>query len=1198
MYLKSLEVHGFKSFANKLVFEFHNGITGIVGPNGSGKSNVADAVRWVLGEQSAGKLRGASMQDVIFAGTQTRKPLGSAYVAITFSNEDHKLPVPYEEVKVARRVYRSGESEYLLNGTVCRLRDIQEMLFDTGIGKEGYSIIGQGQIDRILSVRSEERRELFDEAAGIVKYKKRKAATEKNLAEEEQNMARAGDILQELERQAGPVNEEAEKARKYLSLKDNLKKVDVNVFLFEYDEKKNKVAEIEKNEAVAESDREEKNKSLNEITEKAAALEDEISENERKRSELSGTQSELSLSVNNSENQIRILNEQIKNARDNEEHFNERREEFEKAGEKAEKELEKYKEARENALKDETDSRNRREELNRRIHEKRLSIRESDKKIEDAERNRIDFINASAKDRAEKQKYETLLEQNSIQKARTAQRLLKNKTSEDELLNKLSEEKEEAEDITDKLEALSALDKTITEGINEIKVKLLSAEKNHNDIQAEYHMQNSRLLSVRNMAERYDGFGQSIRRVMEQKKNHPGIVGVVADVIGAPEKYETAIETALGGQIQNIVTDSQQTAKAMINFLKKNRFGRATFLPLDTITPGRSSITPEVLREKGAIGTASDLAVYEERFERLARFLLGRVLVVDNIDNAIAIGNKFRHTLRMVTLEGDILNPGGSMSGGTYRNSSNLLGRRREIEDLEKKVDDLKSRLAACVKESEEIRKTLSREQDKIAGNSKLRNDLNIQLNSHRINCRRTEEDIEKLHSERDSINSDKSLLEASGSDIKKKIEEIDLRFKESGYSDEDYERIRAQLGDKKKELQKELTSLMDEGTAVDMQITTSTNNAAFAAENIQRAEEALKAAKNSLETLIKENNDFGSVLESKNSEILKEKESIEVYREKLLQLEEKIKEASSEEKALKEKSRKAISEKEELIRNIAGLERESDRLSSMKEKLEGEISSYIDYMWEEYEITYNDALVLRESGDNSLKDMSYRDMKKSISDLRQQIKALGNVNVNSIEKSREINERYSVLSTQYDDIVKAKESLEKIIADLDQKMREIFTQQFEKINESFNIVFREMFGGGHGSISLDDADDVLSSGVTIVAQPPGKKLQNMMQMSGGEKALTAISLLFAIQRLKPSPFCLLDEIEAALDDSNVARFAEYLHKLTADTQFIVITHRRGTMNAADRLYGITMQEKGVSTLISVDLVEADKLIQDEEKEK
>ncbi len=683
MYLKSIEVQGFKSFANKIVFEFHNGITGIVGPNGSGKSNVADAVRWVLGEQKVKQLRSASMQDVIFSGTETRKPQGFAYVAITLDNSDHQLAIDYDEVTVSRRIYRSGESEYLLNGSACRLKDINELFYDTGIGKEGYSIIGQGQIDKILSGRPEDRRELFDEAAGIVKFKRRKAIAQKKLEDEKQNLVRVSDILSELEKQVGPLAKQAETAKEYLRLREELKRFDVNLFLADLKAIEEQKRELAQKEHTVNGDMEDSKAAAEALKEEYDRISEAVRLLDEKITEKQNAENEAKLSAGNLEGQIDVIKEQIRTEELNAEHIKNRTAAIDE--ELAAKE------------KEQGSIRQEREALGTRIREvsERLSDAENtvntsgsrvdslEQSIEELKSAKIEALNEKSELSVKKQKDVTTLEQVQVRRSEVAQKLLKVKSDEENWDNQISEQNERLTAIDAEIEKLLSQAESLEEEVKAANEEIRRLNRNLSHTEQDYHTAHTKLESLRNLAERYDGYGNSIKRVMEVRDRVRGIHGVVADLIDVPKEYEIAIETALGGSIQNIVTDSEQTAKVLIEHLKKNKFGRATFLPLSAISSGDGFKTPGALKEPGAIGIAADLVRVRPEYQALARYLLGRVLVVDHIDNAIAIARKYRHSIRIVTPEGDLLNPGGSMSGGAFKNSSNLLGRKREMEELE-----------------------------------------------------------------------------------------------------------------------------------------------------------------------------------------------------------------------------------------------------------------------------------------------------------------------------------------------------------------------------------------------------------------------------------------------------------------------------------------------------------------------------------
>ena len=1183
MYLKSIEVHGFKSFANKILFNFEEGITGIVGPNGSGKSNVADAVRWVLGEQRIKQLRGASMQDVIFSGTELRKPMSYAYVAITLDNSDHQLGIDYDEVTVARRIYRSGESEYLINGTVCRLKDVNELFYDTGIGKEGYSIIGQGQIDKILSGKPEDRRELFDEAAGIVKFKHRKETASKKLESEEANLVRVKDILSELEKQVGPLEKQAEVAKIYLKKKEELKSLDVNVFLLENNRLKEQLDSVAEKTQIATDEYDDTSAKFENTKTEYEQIDGEIDILNEKIDTARADLSNTNVLREKLEGEILVLREQIKSFKLNEENLRERLVSVNRDKESREKNREevlKEKKQNDEQMASLTESKNEAQGLLSAVQTK---IEELNNKIEDGKNTIIGELNHRATIKAEIGRYDTMKEQINIRKAELNSKLLAVKSDEvkqDEDIKRFLKEQEDID------AEIAKMDKNLKEGektVEGIRATLADKDKDLRELQTLSTQDKSKLEALVNLTERYEGYGGSVKKVMEQKDTNKGIIGVVADIIKVEEKYETAIETALGGNIQNIVTDDENTVKKMINFLKKNRFGRATFLPLTSIVNPQEFKTPEVLKETGVIGMADELVSTDKKYVNVAKAMLGRIVVVDNVDNAIAISRKFDHGIRMVTLEGELFVPGGAISGGAFKNASNLLGRRREIEELEGKIKEYASKIAATEKEIEELKSKrnklrMDNEELKVSIQKKY-----IEQNTAALNVENAKE--KKQEAILGSVN-----LRNEGVEIEQQLKDIEASKEEIIKSLSDSEALEKELTKKIAEDSSELdltrereSEYSTELSRWDLEVNKMLQKQDFVNQNLHRIEDEISRfaidAKE-LEEKISKGSEEITVKEANISEI--EKTIVESHSsqdKKQTELSEDIARRDS----LQEKQKSFFKIREEISDRLSVLDKELYRLGAQKEKLESAVEAQISYMWEEYEITLSDASSLR---DENMTDLS--GMKKQINSVKDQIKKLGDVNVNAIEDYKNLMERYIFLKTQHDDLVEAKATLEGIIAELDEAMRKQFAESFKDINSEFDKVFKELFGGGKGTLELIEDEDILEAGIRIIAQPPGKKLQNMMQLSGGEKALTAIALLFAIQNLKPSPFCLLDEIEAALDESNVDRFAKYLHKLTRHTQFIVITHRRGTMQKADRLYGITMQEKGVSALVSVNLIDKD----------
>lgn len=1183
MYLKSIEVHGFKSFANKIVFDFHNGITGIVGPNGSGKSNVADAVRWVLGEQSARQLRGANMQDVIFAGTENRKPLSYAYVAITLDNTDHALGIDYAEVTIARRVYRSGESEYLINGSPCRLKDVNELFYDTGIGKEGYSIIGQGQIERILSGKPEERRELFDEAAGIVKYKRRKVTAQKKLENERENLVRVNDILSELERQIGPLEKQSETAKIYLKRKEELKVYDVNLFLMEMERIDASLEELEKKYKIADANLKENQKIYEHIRSEYEKREREMEKMDEtitsNREELGNT----NVTKGKLEGQINVLNEQIKAAQITDENLKLRIESAgrEKTGKEDQRaDYERQKAELDRALADVEMRRQRETDALVKIQEEIARCNEG---IEAGKNEIIDLLNEKAATKAKQQKFDTMAEQINIRKAQLNQRLLTRKSEEADLEAVLEEYREALAASARNMEELQAKKNEI-----ELKLKKWSENLSFNRSEREkttgaYHKQYSRLESLRNIAERYDGYGSSIRKVMEQKEKERGILGVVADLIQVDRKYETAIETALGGNIQNIVTSDEQTAKKMIRFLKENRFGRATFLPLTAVKGRNPSKNERFLSNTGVIGFANTLVKTEPKYDGVTAYLLGRVLVVDGIDHAVALAKESGYSLHIVTLDGEYLTPGGAMTGGAFKNSSNLLGRKREMEELEKEVGRLR----------QEIETSRVREQE-IKGSRDLLteelNEMNAALQQEYLNQNTAKLNVDRALQQRGESEAVYESLKRESLEIEEQLEEIQ-RGREKTLTE--IERAAAREQEIQGENEK-LQGILEEQirleetaqskvSDIQLEAASVSQKKEFVDENIARVALEQKKLTEEIALLTQQASELRTGADRRRRDIEEINKTILASDENHARLEQQLADNLAKKEKMSAEYKGFFQKREDISEQIANLDKEIFRLNNQREKLEESSEYQTNYMWEEYELTPHNAKVLRNDAYTDLAEL-----KNLIANVRDEIRGLGDVNVNAIEDYKNLSERYEFLKAQHDDLVEAEQTLIGIIEDLDAGMRRQFSDKFAQIQREFDQAFKELFGGGKGTLELVEDEDILECGIRIIAQPPGKKLQNMMQLSGGEKSLTAIALLFAIQNLKPSPFCLLDEIEAALDDSNVGRFAKYLHKLTKNTQFIIITHRRGTMNAADRLYGITMQEKGVSTLVSVNLIEGD----------
>ncbi len=1183
MYLKSIEIQGFKSFANKIVFEFHNGITGIVGPNGSGKSNVADAVRWVFGEQKVKQLRSSSMQDVIFSGTETRKPQGFASVAITLDNADHQLAIDYDEVTVSRRLYRSGESEYRINGSPCRLKDINELFYDTGIGKEGYSIIGQGQIDKILSGRPEDRRELFDEAAGIVKFKRRKADALKKLEDEEQNLVRVKDILSELEKQVGPLEKQAAAAKEYFRLREELRCLDANLFLQEMEAISKQKRELEERRETVSGDMESSRTESEALLAEYDRLEEEIRKLDAATAAKQQELNETLLDSGNKEGQINVLREQIRAVERNEELTKERIEavrreiqdkEQERAAQQTEKEsLSKRAEALLNSL----------TAAQEELSEAAIRADSLEQAITDGKAELIEALNEKSGLSVKKQRYDTMLEQIQVRGSEVAGKLLQMKSEEEGWECRILEQEKKAAVLKAQIEARSRQAKALEAETAETAKALRDLSRELNNTQQDYHMAHTKYESLRNLSERYEGYGNSIRRVMEARAQISGVRGVVADLIDVPKEYETAVETALGGSIQNIVTDTEQTAKRLIEYLKKNRYGRATFLPLNAVSGREEGFSSQILSEPGVLGPASSLVHAKEEYQGLVRYLLGRVLVVDHVDHAIALAGKYRHTLRLVTLEGELFNPGGSMSGGAFKNSSNLLGRKREMEELKERCRQALMKVDEIQKETVETEKAQAEKIKELESAKELLQKEYLEENTALGELSRLKEKKRELGDSTKDLRQEAGQLEEQRGELSERLHEIETEIARLESENEEKNQKLLEAGEALEAVRAEREAASAKLSSLQVEAANFHQQEYFIEQNIRRLTEEMERLAAEQDGLKAGGEEGRQSVSEKTGQIQALLALIEEAGQKADGLRAEMEEQRIKKDGFQEQRSGFFAKREELTERISQLDKDLFRLQSQKEKLEEKQESFVEYLWSEYELTYSMAEELKEEPARPASEL-----KKRIAENKGAVKALGNVNVNAIEDYREVSGRYEFMKSQYEDLLAAREALTAVITELDTGMRRQFTEKFGQISAEFNRVFRELFGGGHGSLTLMEDEDILEAGIQIISQPPGKKLQNMMQMSGGEKALTAIALLFAIQNLKPSPFCLLDEIEAALDDSNVERYAKYLHKLTKHTQFIVITHRRGTMVAADRLYGITMQEKGVSTLVSVNLIEND----------
>ena len=1084
MYLKQIEIHGFKSFANDTVLNFERGITAIVGPNGSGKSNIADAVRWVLGEQKVKQLRSSNMQDVIFSGTELRKAQSFAYVSLVIDNSDRKLSLDFDEVQVSRRLYRSGDSEYKLNGTECRLKDINEIFYDTGIGKEGYSIIGQGQIDKILSNKPEDRRELFDEAVGIVKYKRRKAIAEKKLEEEQLNLSRVSDIMSELEKQVEPLRKQAEDAKIYLSLREQLILHMSNYLVREIDKETENIKNLNENLLIVKSDLKEVNKNKEEFNQKYAEIDSEISKLDVHVAYLKDSLSDNNTKKENFIGKINVIKEQIN----------------------FENESNQSRTDRINVLnnyifdiisKIETST-----SIINALKKQLMIIKQNNTNIDDTKDldKNINKINEKIDFAIEKVRIymgdDYLFDINSTPE----------KTASDEILASVNDKKSELDELNLTIDDLTLQTKNLSDQLINKSRELENINNNILNSQSVYHGYETKLETIKNMIDRYDGYNNTVKIIMDNRDRFAGIKGVVADLINTEPKYEVAIEVAIAGALQNIVTSNIDDSKKIIEYLKEQKLGRLTLLPLTTLTPKENNKYINAKNEVGVIDIAKNLVRYENEYEKLAEYLLSRCLIVDNFDNANNLNRKYNHSLKIVTLSGEIFNPGGSVSGGAYKNSLNLIGRNREYDELKIKIVDKKNEI----------------------------DNLNIQKANTTTAYDTIQRNIEKNKNELSNLLVKKNTLTLNiVNELKLKYSNMISQFE---YSATDLDRLYGELDN----YFQEKAGLEDKG---------------------KDSIESVEKKQLDIENINKEITDINNEIDKINQEIISNINK----KEELLQ------------------NRNEYYESKDRIANeLISLEQEQFKLNSNIEKSTQKIQEVTQKSFDEYQLTYESAK------EKFIEDFgSIQDIKNKMSEIRKDMTALGDVNVRSIEEFKNVSDRYGLMLSQYDDLKKSEEMILKIVEELDENMKKQFDENFKFIKTEFDKVFKELFGGGKATLELmDDGVDKLEAGVQINVQPPGKKLGNLSQLSGGERAMTAIALLFAIQNLKPSPFCLLDEIEAALDESNVDRFADYLKNLIKDTQFILITHRRGTMENADRLYGVTMQEKGVTSLVSVNLVE------------
>lgn len=1186
MYLKRIEVQGFKSFADKIDIEFQGGITGVVGPNGSGKSNISDAIRWVLGEQSAKTLRGGKMEDIIFSGTEKRKPLGYAEVTLVLDNKDNKLNIEYNEVSVTRRVFRSGESEYYINKTSCRLKDIRELFMDTGVGKDGYSIVGQGKIDEILSTKSEDRRNLFEEAAGIVKHKTRKEEAEKKLGKTKDNVLRINDIIKELEIQIDPLKEQSQKAKTFNELSAKLKDYEVNLYIREIDKLKNQLEQLDNQRKMVDIQLEDNEDKRNRLEEKYTQVKFEMENMDNKIENIQDLKYTTQTGIEKNEGEIKLYNEKIsiiqkdmgriedevKDLKEKIEKINEERSSLDSRKQEVSKHLQLLNDEM-NYKSEKLSGLNKKMEDNERyIEEKKTNVIEILNGIAN-KKNKINSIN-SFNQNIDKRIRQLDGEIKELQETKSKNKIAIGDISEEgkrnfKILNELQREKETINDEKKKKEQTL---KSVIQRVNRLS----------GDIQGK--ISNYRLL--KDMKDEYEGFYSSVKNTLKATKNNSqlgkGVNGVVAELIYVDKMYEKAIEVALGSSIQNIVTETPEDAKNMINYLKRNKLGRVTFLPMTSIK-GRNlnDYEAKLINSNGVLGIASDLIKFDNNYKNIFEYLLGRTLIVEDINTGIKIAKMCNHSLKIVSLEGDVMNAGGSMTGGSYRtNNTNLLSRKRQINELEKEIAKLKEELAKSQREEKDSKENIENIDSRIYHiNSKI-NELNVTLAKLENKQVQVKEEFEKIdktiikyENEKEQLSSESQESVSDISGINKEIEQLkDKHEIAQGNIDKMLQTFEKER-DTKKNLQDEITDIKVKGASYKQEIVSID-------ESIKKFEEEKIIT---IEKINSKNAEY-----EKSQQLLKEvnlkyqllKEEKEKLNSLLLEYDSKLKKLK-EDKSNFMKSFYAEQEKlKEMNRKINGLQKSLNTIDTKHAKYNAQLENFNNKLWEDYDMSYQMALNHKSEIESITK------VQNEIREIKKEIRNLGNVNLGSIEEFKRVKERYEFLVEQKEDLLNAKESLQQVIKELELRMEQQFVENFEIIKEHFRDSFKELFGGGKADIYLEDNENILTSGIEIVAQPPGKKLQSLTLLSGGEKALTAIALLFAILKTKPTPFCVLDEIEAALDDANVYRFAEYLKIFSENTQFIVITHRKGTMESVDSLYGVTMEEKGVSRMISVKLTD------------
>ena len=1180
MYLKRLEMQGFKSFADKTVLEFMPGITAVIGPNGSGKSNISDSIRWILGEQSMKSLRGTKTQDIIFAGTQSRKSLGFAEASLVFDNTDGTLPIEYSEVTVTRKIYRSGETGYYINKAPCRLKDVVELFMDTGIGRDGYSIIGQGKIDEILSNKSEDRRHIFEEAAGIVKYRSRKEETEKKLEQTKLNLLRINDILTEIEGNLEPLQMQADKAKKYLNLKEELKNIEVGLFIYNIEKYRQALEELTSDEEIMNSTLNQEEGKLEKIKILKEELKDRIDEITLQIENMQNIGFESQKEIEKLNSNINLAEAKIKNNIENTELYQKEIKELEEKIENLKQDIEqkqnKKDNLKQNKEKFENELKAKEEELKKlteKLSSKEIEIEAKKKQVEENIDKKYELQTEISTQTANIDNIEKRQKQIKQEIDANILNLDRTRMKREDIAKGFYQIENNRNKVLKSIENIDSQKQEIDKKIKEFDLQIIN---NTNDMR----MKQSRYNFLVETEKEKEGYIKSVKSLLidceKIKELGKGMHGVLANIISVPSEYETAIEMCLGASLQNIVTDTEEDAKKLVEHLRKNNLGRASFLPITSVKGKKlDSIKGKKI---GVVGVASDLVKFDKKYEQIIFSLLGRTVVVDNMQNAINLAKENNYSFRIITIEGDVINPSGAITGGSVaKKTVNILGRSREIEVLEKELKGLRNKISKLEEDKEKYVDSSENIIEEVQSLEKQLQEIDITYATEKQRIISIDENIEQIQNRIDKLKEEVEKTEKSKNEtLASKQKNKECIEKMSKQNEED-QKIIDEFSNANKESQKYIDDLNLDIT--NLKISVSSFN-----ESEVSIQEMTEMIMKEIETHTKNKNNKS--LQIKNAilendklkiEIENTKQEIEKVKSKVSNSGENIDKMKKERIEKNEKLSKKEEEQTEQFKRIEELKAQITKIEVKKTKTEEDITDVINKMWEEYELTPNNAGEYQKPENVAV-------TQRRVNVLRTDIKELGSVNVDSIEEYKKLKDRYDFMCEQRLDLEDTMSKLRKVIQDMTETMKQEFKEKFEIINKNFGEVFKELFGGGMAEVTLTDEENILECGIDITVQPPGKKLQNMTLLSGGEKAFTAIALLFAILKINPAPFCVLDEIEAALDDVNVYRYAEYLKKFAKETQFLVITHRKGTMEAADTVYGVTMEEKGISKLLSMKL--------------